>query len=95
MFSEEVGHFLVMLPTYVRAVFGSDGFVQLKRSDNDDFLLKIEIEVNISKMTSENYVEKEKLLEDYFIYDENRHPLDVLLKIDIEFKRIGDYGGKL
>lgn len=84
-----------MLPTYVRAVFGNDGFVQLKRSDNDDFLLKIEIEVNVSKMTSENYIEKERLLEDYFIYDENRHPLDVLLKIDIKFKRIGDYGGKL
>lgn len=95
MLTEDVGHFLVMLPTYVRAMFGDAGFVQLKRSDDDDFLLNIEISINVNGMTSEDYVEKEKFLEDYFIYDESRHSLDVLSKMNINFERIGEYGGKL
>lgn len=95
MLSEEVGQFLVMLPTYVRAIFGDMGFVQLNRSEDDRFLLNIEILINVSGMTSENYIEKEKLLEDYFIYDESRHSLEVLSKINIEIKKVGEYGGKL
>lgn len=84
-----------MLPIYIQAIFGDMGFVQLNRSEDDKFLLNIEILINVNGMTSEDYIEKERLLEDYFIYDENRHSSEVLSKINIEMKKVGEYGGKI
>ena len=80
-----------MLPTYVRAVFGDMGFVELNKSDNDDFLLNVNILVNISEMTEDYYAEKKEFIENNFIYDESRHPLSVLMAVNVNFKTIGEF----
>lgn len=93
MICDNVGHFLTMLPIYVRAVFGDDGFVDVKRSDDDDFLLFVNVLINVRNLQMDSVVEKINLLEEYFIYDENRHPLSVTSIIKIEYEYVGGYCG--
>lgn len=82
-----------MLPIYVRAIFGDDGFVSLKRSDDNDFLLFVNVSINVRNLQMDTVVEKINLLEGYFLYDENRHPLSVTSNIKIEYEYIGGYCG--
>lgn len=93
MICDDVGHFLTMLPIYVRAIFGDDGFVSLKRSDDDDFLLFVNVLINVRNLQMDTVVEKINLLEGYFLYDENRHPSSVTSNIKIEYEYIGGYCG--
>lgn len=93
MICDDVGHFLTMLPIYVRAIFGDDGFVSLKRSDDNDFLLFVNVSINVRNLQMDTVVEKINLLEGYFLYDENRHPLSVTSNIKIEYEYIGGYCG--
>ena len=50
-----------MLPIYVRAVFGDDGFIDIKRSDDDDFLLFVNVLINVHNLQMDNVVEKIKV----------------------------------
>jgi len=83
----------MMLPIYVRAIFGDDGFVSVRRSDDDDFLLFVNVSINVRNLQMDTVVEKINLLEGYFLYDENRHPLSVTSNIKIEYDYIGGYYG--
>ena len=82
-----------MLPIYVRAIFGDDGFVDIKRSDDDDFLLFVNVLINVHNLQMDSVVEKINLLEEYFIYDDSRHPLSVTSAIKIEYEYTGGYCG--
>lgn len=81
-----------MIPVYTKAIFGDDGFVEISKSDDEDFLLNIKILVNVTNMTVEEYEKQVDLLENYFIFDETRHPLSVTATIKIDIQSIGNYG---
>jgi hypothetical protein len=49
--------------------------------------------INVRNLQMDNVVEKINLLEEYFIYGENRHPLSVTSVIKIEYEYVGGYCG--
>lgn len=82
-----------MLPIYVKAIFGDDGFVDIKRSEDDDYLLYINILINVRNLQMDTVVEKINLLENEFIYDDWRHPISTTSRIKFNYEYIGGYCG--